>query len=509
MPTLKTRKVKNSSTAKALKTNKLAAALTEQANVTTTHNGAVSNKSTLSSLLDFFGNAGAMRSRAETEVTNAFSKAYAEDKTLALKALFYLSDVRGGQGERRLFRLCYNWLATYDVSVAKNLLKYIPEYTRWDNVLEALDGSPLEKEALSLVAKQLRADLKSEQPSLAAKWAPSENTSSAATRKLASKLRQKMKLTSRSYRKMLSALREKINIVERQMCAGEWDKIDYSKVPSKATLLYKGAFSKHAPDKFSKFLTKVEKGEEKINAGVLYPYDIVRQILSKSGDEARTLEAQWKALPDYLADNPHNGLVIADTSGSMDSSGYYGGDSNGVRPIDVAGSLAIYFAERNVGPFKNQFMIFNDRAEFLTLSGYTLKSKYNSVLGDRPCGGTNLQSAFEKILSTALQHNVPESDMPDVIYIISDMQFDGCVRGGTNYDTIKRKYAAAGYTLPKIVFWCVNSYNKDNPITIKDENTALVSGCSPTIFKTVLSGCTPLQTMLKTINAERYAPIKA
>lgn len=477
---------------------------------TVTHNGAKSHSTTGTAVLDFFGKGGALRSQSEADVINHFSSAYAEDKTLALKVLFYLADVRGGQGERRLFRVAFNWLAQNDESVAKKLIKHIPEYTRFDNVLESLENTKLEKAALDLVAKQLKKDVNAEAPSLAAKWAPSEQASSDVTRRLANKLRNHMKMSPKAYRKMLSGLRQKIGVVERLMCEGNWKKINFQHVPSRAALIYKKAFNAHAPELYSKFLTKVEKGEAKINASTLYPYDIVREVLHKDGNDARTLEAQWKALPDFLADNPHNGLVVADVSGSMDSSGYYGGNTSNVRPIDVATSLAIYFAERNIGAFNGNFMIFSHDAKLLSIGSGSLKDKVRKVHGNRDVANTNLQSVFDLILEKAKASKVPQSEMPSTIYIVSDMQFDSACSGKTNLEVIKEKYKKAKYKMPSIVFWNVNSYS-DTPVKFDSNGTALVSGCSPAILKSVLSGkvTTPYDLMLSTVMVERYEPIAA
>ncbi len=501
---MKTKTTKNT----APKGNSLLSAM--KTKDTVTHNGAVSHSTTGTKVLDLFGKGGAMRSQSEADVINLFSGAYTEDKTLALKVLFYLADVRQGQGERKLFRTCYNWLAENDSKVATKLLEYIPEYTRFDNVLETLENTKLEEKALDFIAKQLKADLKAEAPTLCAKWAPSEQASSQVTKRLARKLRTHMELSPKAYRKMLSKLRKEIDIVERKMCDDKWSKINYEAVPSRASTIYRDAFKKHDPEGYTKFIGQVEKGEKKINASVLYPYDIVRNFTGYTASADATLEAQWKALPDYLKDNPHNGLVVADVSGSMDSSGYYGGKTTNVKPLDVAVSLAIYFAERNKGAFHNNFMVFSSQAVLKELKGRTLQAKVKDVLGDRPVANTNLQSVFNLILDKATEFKVPESDMPSVIYLISDMQFDSACEGKTNLEAIKDKYEKAGYKMPRIVFWNVNSY-EDVPVKVNDKGVCLVSGCSPSILKTVFNNkiVTPWDVMVQTVTTERYEPIKA
>lgn len=492
------------------KKNKLIAAL--QTKDTVTPKGAISHSTTGSAVLDFFGKAGSLRAQDEKEVLKYFSSAYSEDKTLALRALFWAGDARQGAGERRLFRVCFNWLANNDSKIASNLIEFIPEYRRFDDILESVENTPVEKDGLKYLSTQLKKDIKADRPTLLAKWLPSENTSSEDTRRLGKKMREYMKLSSKEYRKTLSRLREKINVVEKLMTANEWKDIDFSKVPSKAALLYKKAFNKHVPELYSKFLTKVEKGEAKINASVLYPYDIIRQILNSTGNDSLTLEVQWKALPNYLKDNPFNGLVVADVSGSMTSSGYHSGKNNQVRPIDVCISLAIYIAERNEGAFKDYFLTFSEESKLQKLVGPSLKDKVEKLETSSWNMTTNLQSAFDAILNAAIKNKVPEKEMVSKVFIISDMAFDSAVSDNslTNLETIKAKYKQSGYKLPEIVFWNVNAQS-DVPVKMNDKGVCLVSGASPSILESVLSGkvVSPYDIMINTLNSKRYEPIEA
>lgn len=480
-----------------------------------TGNGALSFSTTKSKVLDFFGKGGAARNRPDAEVIAMFDDAFSEEPILALKVLFYLADVRGGQGERRLFRICYNWLAKNQPAIAKKLLQYIPEYTRWDNILESLEDTALEKDGLKFLASKLLEDVKSELPSLAGKWAPSEQASSKTTKRLAEKVRKTLNLSPRTYRKLLSNLRNRIGVVERLMCSRDWSEINFEHVPSRAALLYKSAFSKHTPELYQTFIKKVQEGKAKINASTLYPYDIMRELLDvgvirKSASDIATLQAQWSALPNYLADNPHNGLVIADVSGSMYGGSYYGGNEKGnVRPIDVCISLAIYFAERNEGAFKNHFLTFSDDSKLVKLRGSSLQEKVDQLARADWGGSTNVQSAFKQILEAAVRDSVPAKEMPSVVYIISDMQFNSCV-SGTNLAGIKAQYKKAGYELPTIVFWQVNAY-ADVPVQANENGFVLVSGCSPSILKSVLTNktVTPFDFMLETVLTKRYEPITA
>lgn len=338
--------------------------------------------------------------------------------------------------------------------------------------------------------------------SLCAKWCPSINTSSKETRFLAHRFAKAFKFTPAKYRKTLSALRSRLNVVEKLMSEGDWTGINFEHVPSKANLLYRKAFSRQQPDRYTAFIKSVQKGDAKINASTIYPYEIVRDALGHVS-EAATLDALWKALPDYTVDNPHNGIVVCDTSDSMTSN--YG---TTIVPIWVSVSLAIYFAQRTKGAFKDYFLTFNDNSELIKIRSKDIVSAAHEVQRASWGGSTNLQSAFDNILKHATANRVEQSELPDTIYVISDMELNVACSGNnkTNFEVIKEKYRKAGYKMPRIVFWNVAARNDQSPVKFDERGTALVSGCSPSIFKTVLSGknITPYQVMLDTINAERY-----
>jgi len=484
--------------------NALVSGLTKVSNMTLTQNGALTNKSTLSHTLDFFGQGGALRTRTENEINSLFSKAFAENQLAAMKTLFYLRDVRGGQGERRTFRSILQWLAVNHANVIEKNIDNISFFGRWDD-LYCLVGTPLEYLIFNVFSTQLAKDMvamnNGESVSLLAKWLKSENTSSDVSCKLGRLTRQKLNLSSKKYRKILSALRRYIDVVEVKMCNDDWKSIDFSRVTSKAAMSYKNAFNEHNPAGFADFLKKVESGEVKINAGAIYPYEILRSIVKQTNEIGiKSLDLQWKAMPNFLEGNEHKGLVIADTSGSMSG-----------LPLLVSISLAIYFAERNVGPFKDVFLTFSNSPEFHTIVGNNLKEKYDSLDQGGWDQNTNLQLAFDLILSTAVKNKVPAKDMPTVLYIVSDMEFDSACGDNayTNYETIKNKYENAGYKLPTIVFWNVNSTNNNNPVTVDDKGTVLVSGCSPSILTSILGNkeiekIDPLMVMLNKLNEERY-----
>lgn len=467
---------------------------TEQAlNFTATENGALTNASTLNAVLDFYYHAPARRGEDNTAL---FRKAFGENRLLAIRALFYIRDIRGGQGERETFRQGLRDLARNHREVFEQILSYVPVYGRWDDITEFVENPKV----VSVVREQLSLDLaSSEGVSLLAKWMPSINTSSKITVGLAHRWMKALGWTAVQYRKNLSTLRGKIKLVETAMSQNRWDTISYGQIPSRAGLIYKDAFKRHDGARYDEFLQAVQKGEAKINAGTLYPYELV---LKSFGKLDPTAEAMWKCLPNY-ADTEENALVVADVSGSMCSS--YGKTA---RPIDVCISLAIYIAERNRGIFKDQFITFSDSPKVQTLRGQTLFEKIHNLNQAEWGMSTNLQAVFEVVLKTAVKNQIPAAEMPTKIFIVSDMEFNACT-SGRNFDGIRRKYEAAGYALPTLIFWNVSSRNDQTPVT-KDENGVyLVSGCSPSIFEKAVQAkaTTPLEMMVEVLNGPRYEPI--
>lgn len=489
--------------------NTLLKGLQEQGNKTRTLNNAPTNVSTLNDVLDFFYHAPASRGKDNTQL---FANAYNEDRELALKALFYVRDIRGGSGERETFLQAMRWLKSNDRVTFEKVIDLVPVYGRWKDVLEFVTNGKV----IDIVLDQLKADQTNEHPSLLAKWMPSENTSSPATIALAIQWIRALGLTAREYRKLLTDIRRKLNMPETLMSAGKWDQINYEHVPSRASALLRKAFSKHDAERYVAYLEAVKKGEKTINASTLYPYELVQDYAAihmgyftaneKLTTVDDTIEALWKALPNY-AGTDENAIGVVDVSSSMFSSPH----GNKIMPIFVSVALGIYLAERNNGAFKNFFMTFSRSPRLIKLRNGTLKSKVDQVFNAGVGYDTNIQAVFSTLLNTAIQKAVPESDMPTKIFIFSDMEFNNPAIGsqGTNFTAIKRKYVAAGYVMPTLVFWNIDSKQMQTPVTQDEEGVFLISGASPAIMKNALTTTvtTPMDMMLEKLNSERYAPI--
>ncbi|MBR0199985.1 MAG: DUF2828 family protein [Oscillospiraceae bacterium] len=491
--------------------------LKKTANKTYTENGALTHRSTGKDCLDLFAAIGALRRESDLEIERRFLKAYTEDRDLAMKILFYARDVRGGLGERRVFRVILRWLAFNETGSVLRNLPYIAEYGRWDDVLVLLN-TPCRKAALALLKQQFEADLaameQSGDISLLGKWLPSVNASNPETVALAKLIAKSFGLTDRDYRKALVKLRAQVRILENNLREKDYT-FDYAKQPSKAMFKYRKAFLRNDGERYGAFMEKVQRGEAKLHTGTLLPYEIVEPCLEftwyrqesfmrpLSEEEKLSLNATWGALEDFTTDE--NALAVVDTSGSM-----YG-QSNPM-PAAVALSLGLYFAERAKGPYRNHFIQFSAHPELIEIKGHTFADRLRYIASFNEVANTNLEAVFDLILEAAVENRVTQSELPAKLYIISDMEFDACVRDAklTNFENAKQNYARRGYKLPQIVFWNVASRHQQQPVTVNDRGVALASGCSPRIFSMAMEGeLNPYDYMLRVVNTERYAPIAA
>ena len=508
----------------------------EETNFTYTENGALTHKTTNSNLLDMFAMGAAMRNRSEEDCILMFQKAYKENPAYALKCLFYIADARGGQGERRFFRVCYKWLAKNDVEAARRNMKLIPEYRRWDD-LYCLVDTALETEMFAFLKEQLALDIQSKTPSLLAKWLKSENTTSADSRALASRTRKAFGMTAKQYRKTLSMLRTKINIVEKLMSENRWDEIEFDKIPSRAGLIYKNAFARHdiermkANPTIQSYEAFVKDETTTVNAKTLYPYECVDKAFKamRSGwgygggvalDNVDRLAVNkyWANLEDYFKDSVFNGMAIVDTSGSMTG-------STASAPINVAISLGLYCAEKAQGPFANHFITFSSNPTFVEVEGVDFCDKVVRMSHANWGGSTNIEAAFDMMLNVAVRNNCSQDEIPQNLIIISDMEFDACATSGprseerwfygsariedkkTLMETIEKRWAAKGYKMPNLVFWNVDARQNNIPMKVKD-GISFVSGMSPSIFQQIMSGKTAADLMYEVLDSERYKAVK-
>ena len=457
-----------------------------------TENGMKARKSTANAVVDLFYNIGASRGK---DIVPAFTAAYVQDKELALRVAAWARDVRGGSGERELFRSILKHLEKTDTEAAKALLKKVPELGRWDDIF-VFETKEMKSAAYTMLGDALR-----EKNGLAAKWTPRKGP-------VAVEVREFFGMSPKFYRKSLV---EMTKVVESQMCAKTWDEINFSHVPSVAATRYKKAFNRNTP-KYAEYVAALVKGEDpqvKVNAAAVYPYDVLKGRINSYGvnfdkTEMDLVQKQWEALPNFVGDA--NILPLVDVSGSMTCAA---GKNTKLSCLEVAVSLGLYLADKNTGKFKDTFLTFSNKPELLHLKG-NINQKIDQMVKSKWEMNTDMIAAFKKILDVAVQGNVPQNEMPAMVLILSDMQFDQCVEYDDNaLQAIERTYRNAGYEMPKVVFWNLNSSYGNAPVKFNESGTALVSGFSPSIVKPLLSGdmdsFTPEAVMLKTIMDDRYA----
>jgi len=500
-----------------------------------TENGAIGYKTTGHKLVDLNFGIPSYREKADLDV---FDQAFAEDKALTLKWLLFLRDVRGGAGERKSFREFALHLFNKYPKLALKFLDHIniAEYGRWDDYVWLWDNVK-DKNVKNMIAMTLSAiiniDLEAmsrgENISLCAKWLPSISTSSKESRRVANKLAKEVfKVSPRQYRKMLSKLRKYLDVVEVKTSANQWSEIDYCKVPSCANLKYANAFFKHDQERREEYLNNLANGDKsvKINAKALFLHDIVHKYTSNifnywnsKYEEDATLEELWKAQEKVIGFK--NTLVVRDGSGSMTCNI----PNSSVTAMDVADALTLYCAENSEGQYHNKFITFSSKPQIVDVNGKeSLADKLTYLHHYTDCSNTNIEAVFDLILETAIKSKATQDDMPKSILIISDLEYD-IVRSGNvwsyDYDHediaskdvvlfehIAKKYEKAGYELPKLIFWNVNSRTNTIPLTESKAGVILLSGFSQSLMEMVMSSeLDPYKALVNVLNKERYAVV--
>lgn len=484
-----------------------------------TENGAAGYETTGNALLDLNFAAASLRNADEQDIVKHFVKAYYEDRMLALKWLFFARDIRGGLGERRLFRIIMHNLAVGEARLAEELVELLAEYGRWDDVL-CLMNTPAEERTLEYIANQLSEDMENMEQgrpvSLCAKWMPGNNTSSVESRDFAGRIQGHMQLTSKEYRKMLSALRAYLEVTEVYMSENAWEKINYAHVASKSNLVYRNAFIRHDKERREVYLQAVQDNGAVLHAGTLMPHEIVAKYTQTEGWRMQikevdiTLEELWKNLNNTI--KRQNILCVVDGSGSMLCK-IGSGTSGTTTALHVSNALGIYFAEHMKGAYRNKFITFSSKPEYVDLSGCgSLREKLELAFAHDDCSNTNIEATFDLILETALENNLRQEELPKMVLVISDMEFDSAMRGsdrGTLFGVIEKRFARHGYKLPRLVFWNVNSRTNVIPIRENEQGVALVSGFSANVCRMVLSDeLEPYAFLKKLLNSERYVKVE-
>ena len=479
----------------------------DNSNIAYSENGAKMNKSTGKNLLDLSFKIPSLRGCNYPKIAKMSKCAYDENHELFVRFMFYLRDVRGGIGERDSFREMFLWFANNNPEPAAKILNCLPEYGRWDDLVYiALNTASdvVMSESVKIITKQIKEDLENENVTLIGKWLPSVNAgkkSADDAKKLIALINKvhKCKMNSAYYRKAVSKLRKKANIVEHNITTKTYGDINYEAVPSLANTRYSRLFLKYDENRRREYLNAVTSGEKKINSSAAFPHDIWR----KASAYDSTADEMWKALPNFIT-NDSRVLVVRDGSGSMCTSI----QKSPVMALDVASSLCVYFAERLSGEFHNKFITFSSYPDLVELPEVSLYEKKRFLSRYNDCSNTNIEATFQLVLDTAVHNQMKQEDLPDTILIVSDMEFDFATCGDRSkklFNNISERWNAAGYKMPKLVFWNVNSRTEAIPMTQNENGVILVSGFSAAICKMVLSNETdPYLALVNVLMNERY-----
>lgn len=503
-------------------------------NLSVTENGAVGYKTTGHCLLDFHFMVSSLRDCKEDFITREFIKVYYESPKYAVKWLFFLRDIWEGLGERRTFRICLKYLAKSHPRIAKAVMPLVPEYGRFDDLLLYLD-SPLCDELCYFLKRQLDEDLTAMQDgkaiSLLAKWLPSVNTSSREVRKCAKFLANKFHMSEREYRKTLSALRAYGNVVEVKMSASKWGEIEYQKVPAKANLKYDAAFTRHDEKRRSDYLFDVLMGEAKLNGKGIMPYEVVHRFFKAQTychgvlEEDMLSELMWKHIMEQGFQNDwgfDDCIVVADGSGSMY---VHASGSSTITAIEICNSLALYFAEQLKGVFHNKAITFSESPQLIDLEqGSTLKEKLEIMMAHNEISNTNIEAVFDMLLDMAVSNQVLPEELPKQVLIISDMEFDMASRIEESVDLneapaifttalfeiIEKRFEAAGYRIPRLIFWNVCGRTDTIPKVDNEEGICLLSGFSPNAMKIAANKDEkdPYKSLLSVLDSPRYQKVE-
>lgn len=461
----------------------------EEQNVTLTANGMVTNPTTLNKCVDLFFSIGSMRGKSKESVNKLFEQAFLENPLVATKILFWVRDIRSGAGERKVFRDVIEYLSVNSPLTLRKNINFISEFGRWDDIL-VLMGTELEDEMFEIVKTAL-----TNGDGLCAKWMPRKG-------EVANKLRRLFKTTPKQYRKMLVDL---TNVVETKMCSKDWESIDYSKIPSLASSRYQKSFKRNDIERYEEYKNSLLEGTAKVNAGAVYPYDIIKSM--KMGGDEVVNSKQWESLPNWMEGSEERILPVVDVSGSMECPA--GGNPN-LTCMDIAVSLGMYISERSEGNFKDAFITFSESPELQYLKG-SLEQRLSQLISSDWGMSTNLEKVFNLILTQAKNNNISEEFMPTKILILSDMQFNQATRRDSlgAQSMIEEMYKEAGYKMPNVVYWNLNSSGGNFPVEFDKNGTALVSGFSPSILKSLLGGknMTPESILMDTVNDKRYSVI--
>lgn len=493
---------------------------------TITWNNAISNSTSGITTLDYFAKCGSYRGRTIQEVNSDMAAIFGSDSLTALKIVFYnrmitrkvkgfnheTESVQRGQGCRDEYIKSLAWLENNYPNLLYENIWLVPLVGTWKDLWydSAATGfyyyiNP-EK-----VYELIKAGLQSEyHRALLAKLLPKirsrRNIKNNRHRRLnawARGLCSYLNWTEAQYRRFKSCPEHGAHKFQRLMCNGEWNQLDFNTISGKALfnlLSQKGKDHKNVIERHgleNKYLEWIKSQPVAKFTG--YPYELYKAAKNnRTLAQKYTYDKQFDGLLEKAKDsvNPEllkKGVLCAlDTSGSMSSSYRMGGIQNaGLTPIDICVGLGIYFAGLLEGYFHNHVIMFDSTSQFLKLEGDSFCNKVDQISRYATAwGGTNFQSVIDEIVRVRTQHpEIPIEDYPEVLLVVSDMQFHPTGTTETNYEMLMRKLKSVGLPPMTVIWWQVNGqYTGDVPSTNFDAGTVLISGFDGAIVTSILGG---------------------
>jgi hypothetical protein len=418
-----------------------------------TENGALSYATTGSACLDYWSKCGTLGGRSQDLVNADMECIFAEDENTALKIVFGMrlitrkpdseevgDDISTGYGRRDEFYKAVVWMHSNRKEMLYRNLHSIPMFGSWKDFLnepliDVLDRNAVFKVMLDAAVCNQVENGSWSLPDLLCKYLPQirseKNIRSDRDRKRvvwAKDFSKHFKLSPKEYRQLKSS--GSAHIWQKQMGHNEWDKINFNGIPGKAMLLHtsqtgkdkKTVFERH--DLVPRMIDWLK--EQKTVKFTGYPYELTKAAAKNpSLVQKLTYDRQFESLLETMKGHSlGNTLACLDTSGSMQSESVAG-----VSAYDVCISMGLVFSALNVGDFKDAVVAFDESSRLIRLNG-TFCERFNQIRAMTTAwGSTNFQSVIDLLVHIRETNpNIPISEYPETLIVISDMQFDP-VRG--------------------------------------------------------------------------------
>ena len=495
---------------------------------TLTENGAITPLSSGSKLVDQFGKVASFRNRNLSDVFSDMEEIWNENPDMSLKFIFYLrmitrvvilpntketENVQKGQGCKDEAFKRFIWLAVNHKDIFFRNLHMIPIIGSWKDLWVLMTmmydyGFDINRQIFyTLMASAMKVE---SQIDLIKKFMPRIKTKSNIKTPKGEVLNTFTKefanflgMTSRQYNKFKS--NGKAHEFQRFMCAREFDKLEWNKIPGIALgkLVSKDFIKRHElTQNYIDWLSKQKT--IKFNG---YPYDLLVRIKKATNSNIHVLlsSSYWGnriTIPEILqhttdlqfdnliATSQRDGKITENVLCALDTSGSMASGSGDVTPLDVCLSLGLYFSTLTQGHFHKKVVMFDNTSTMQQLTG-----SFCEMLRQIPInawGGTNFMSVINLLVEYRRNNpTIPLEEYPTTLLIVSDMQFNPIGKNvETNYKATKRELLKAFpkefVDKMKFIWWNVNGKHEGMPATMDDGGCYFFSGFDGAIASLLL-----------------------